>query len=463
MQYHNKRIPVLLAGILMALTAVVPTAARGQAEPEQAQPDLVIVNMADTHSAYDAYPAVLAGVQELARQYEAVELMFLFNGDLFELGNASAAKSAGEADWVFFERLAELGSVVINIGNHEFDFMSPQAFVDAAQAVGAQVIGTVTTVEDASLVPVSTDLVVDQQRVRIVGVGTDQMNTYPAAIRESLVIPEPVAWLRANWQPVTEGADYTILASHAGLVSDLAMIDAIDRDAALLYVVGGHNHIVLREAIRGIDYMHNGFRGEQFNVTELTFTDQGVEAIYRDVITAEIGAVDTEMASVIEQVREQYLDADDLAVVGTVPRDMTVTEAALWAVETVRVATDADLALLNHTTFGSGLLAGPLARYRFDQFARFDNDIMRATVDAQTLRTILAGANQHRSDDVRSRTGDFLYTGPIDVIDGRSYDIVTSNWVAFDFNQARYLGTTVDFEQVPGITFKQLLVDELNR
>ena len=91
-------------------------------------PDLVVINMADTHSAYDAYPRILSGSAAVAEEYGGVEVVFLFNGDLFERGNAAARKSAGRADWEFLRRLGAYGEVVINVGNHEFDFVTPDEF-----------------------------------------------------------------------------------------------------------------------------------------------------------------------------------------------------------------------------------------------------------------------------------------------------------------------------------------------
>jgi redox-sensitive bicupin YhaK (pirin superfamily) len=94
---------------------------------------------------------------------------------------------------------------------------------------------------------------------------------------------------------------------------------------------------------------------------------------------------------------------------------------------------------------------------------RFDNDVMRAEVDAATLRTILGRSNQHTATPVEERTGDFLYASDIEVEDGESYEIVTSSWVALDFNQQRYLGTEISFEQVEGVTTKGILTEEMGR
>jgi hypothetical protein len=55
-------------------------------------PELVAVNMADTHSAYDAYPRILTAVERLSGQYAGRNMVFLFNGDLFELGQRRCAE-----------------------------------------------------------------------------------------------------------------------------------------------------------------------------------------------------------------------------------------------------------------------------------------------------------------------------------------------------------------------------------
>lgn len=434
--------------------------ATGQSRAE-APPDLVVVNVADTHSAYDAYPRMLSGMADIAGEYDGTEVVFLFNGDLFELGNAAARRSAGRADWEFLRRLRALGEVVINVGNHEFDFVTPAEFVATAREYDVTVIGTVGTVDNPELTPFATDLFVADRRVRIVGVGTDSLNTYPQPLRESLSIPDPVAWIESRWDEVTSGADLVILASHAGLTTDLAMLDAVAGDEALLFAVGGHDHIVVRQTVAGVPYLHNGFRGERFNVVEV-YLSSSTRVHFRDMVTADIAREDAAMAREIASVRDTYLEPDDVEVVGTVSGDMTVLEGAMWAVETLKGFTDADVVFLNHTSFGSGLSRGPLPRYRFDQFMRFDNDVMRATVDAATLRTILARSNQHEMGDVALRSGDFLYANGVSIVDGRTYDVVTSSWVALDFNQMRYLGVEVAFETIPGVTTKGILLDALN-
>jgi 2',3'-cyclic-nucleotide 2'-phosphodiesterase (5'-nucleotidase family) len=147
---------VLVAGLLFT-----PAAVHAEGQWERSAPELVVVNMADTHSAYDSYPRVLTAVGQLAGQYSGQNVVFLFNGDLFELGNAAALKSEGEADWEFLSRLREHGPVIINIGNHEFDFVDPQEFVRTAREHDLTVIGNIADAEGRPLAPATTDLSVN--------------------------------------------------------------------------------------------------------------------------------------------------------------------------------------------------------------------------------------------------------------------------------------------------------------
>jgi 5'-nucleotidase / UDP-sugar diphosphatase len=453
------RSTVVNLGLVFLLT--MPSLfALGEREIEN-EPDLVIINMADTHSAYDRYPAILKGIEDLSTRYTEKTMVILFDGDLFESGNSVAMKSEGTVDLEFIRRLGEYGKVIINVGNHEFDLSNPEEFRSKVESTGAHVIGTVASEGDNEL-PSYWDILLEEKRVRIIGVGVDALNTYPKELRESLTIPEPVEWMENNYDSLSEGADSVIVASHSGLVADLSMLDYLGTKDNLLYMVGAHDHITLKEEVNGIPYMHNGFKGEQFNVTEISFVEDKSQIDFTDVITNEIEGEDDQLKAFIKDARETFLSSEDLEIVGTVPENMNVLEGALWAVETIRKATGGDVAFLNHTSFGSGLAQGPLSRYRYNQFMRFDNNVMTATVDGETLSSILSLCNQQDQKDIHKRSGDFLYAGTIDVDESKTYTIVTSSWVALDFNQMKYLGINLEFTQIPDITTKGLLEAELN-
>ncbi|MDZ7704390.1 MAG: metallophosphoesterase [Trueperaceae bacterium] len=446
----------------LALAALLPTAS--------AQ-DLLLVNLADTHSAYDAYPRVLTQVQQIVADHPDTPVYMLFNGDLFEPGNVVAARSEGEVDWMFLEALHEAAPVILNLGNHEFDFDDPADFVTQAEARGITVIGSVFGTDGQLLAPALTTLQVGDVSVDIVGVATDALNTYQADARDQIVLPEPVAWTDATFNRLAQ-SDVSVLLTHAGVVADRTIMTALPGN--VLFAVGGHDHLVLREDVsrEGVAepllYIHTGFKGERLTVASVTFSERdedghvSADLTLTDYVIDDSLSPDATFATEIDNARMTYLDADDLDTVGIVTETYTVREAAQWAVDTLADMTDADVALLNHTSFGAGLDAGPLPRYRFNAFLRFDNDVMVTEVDGETLQQILARSNQGTDTPLSERTGDFVYSNDVDPQPGETYRLVTSSWVTLPFNVMGYLGTdALTFEQIEGVTTKGLLAESL--
>ena len=66
-------------------TLLVPLAALLLASGALAQ-DAIFITVADTHSAYDAYPHIITAVQEVLTANPDADTYVVFNGDLFELG-----------------------------------------------------------------------------------------------------------------------------------------------------------------------------------------------------------------------------------------------------------------------------------------------------------------------------------------------------------------------------------------
>ncbi len=424
-------------------------------------PDIIAINMADTHSSYDTYSKILWEIESIKNHHKNSQILILFNGDLFESGNIIAKKSNGLIDLYFLKRLVQCGKVIINVGNHEFDLMSPKEFLSKTEETGAIVIGNVSA-EGMPELKRYTDIEIENKTIRIMGIGVDQIDTYPIELQNSLSIPEPVKWTQTNYPKIKEDTDHIIVLSHAGLVPDLALLKYFENDASILYMAGGHDHINLREAVHGVEYMHNGFKGERLNIAKIYIKNkEQAEIIFSDIITKEVKEQDSEMQNLIDNVTKNELDSEDTKIVGTVKNTMSVVEAALWTVEVMRKKTNADAAFLNHTSFGAGLRKGKLPKYLFEQFMRFDNKVMSAEVDGETLSKILAKCNQHEKSDINTRSGDFLYTGHIEPEEHKKYKIVTTGWVALEINQEKYFGRKIKFEQIPNLITKGLIADAL--
>ena len=454
------------------------------------EPDLIFINMADLHSSYDNFPGVLGRVQALVQEYENAVTHIILNGDLFEQGNLCTARTQGAVDWFFLEQLRACAPVIYNIGNHEFDFLEPQDFLAEARARDIIVMSNML-VDGQPLAPASyhftaTDKDADKdadknadKNIALVAVATNQDFTYPEHLRPRLTLPDPGTWFADNYQQLIEGSDYNVVISHAGVVADVAMMAQLPDTRKHLFVVGGHDHLNFRKYVSGRSYLHNGFKAEKINLVKVSFVEDAAWISFQDYPIDPINELGTivnshnppnpqftNTAALIEriqQVRQDTLTPKDLEPIGTLPRDFNVQEAINWAIETVKNELGVDVAILNHTSFGAGLPEGDLPRYRFDEFLRFDSDLMQATVDSDTLQQILSHANQNAYTLLKERTGDFIYTNNIDPQPDQHYAIVTSSWVAMPFNLERYLSTDdIHFEKVEGITLKALLQTALH-
>jgi 2',3'-cyclic-nucleotide 2'-phosphodiesterase (5'-nucleotidase family) len=445
------------------------------------EPDLIFINMADLHSSYDNFPGVLGRVQSLVREYEGVKAYILLNGDLFEQGNLCTTRTQGSVDWFFLEQLQACAPVVYNIGNHEFDFLDPHDFLHEAQSRGVTVLSNLL-VDGEQLAPASLSFDAAGKRVTLVAVATNQDFTYPEDLRERITFPDPVTWFGENYRKLVTGSDYNVIVSHAGVMADVAMMAQLPSERKHLFVVGGHDHLNFRKYVSGRSYLHNGFKAEKINLVRVTFVEDASWISFQDYlidpITEDGGIPDSAFANtgtrkamqirtaplvqMIQNVRNSTLVEEDLESIGTLPRDFTVQEAIAWAIETINTELNVDVTVLNHTSFGAGLPEGDLPRYRFDEFLRFDSNLMQATVDSETLERILQRANQNAYTMLKERTGDFVYTNNIDPEPGEMYTLVTSSWVAMPFNVERYLNTTdIEFTELDGVSLKSLLQQAL--
>lgn len=426
--------------------------------------DAVLINLADTHSAYDAYPRIITKVAEVADSYQGTPVYVLVNGDIMETGVVVGLRNGGYLDWLFLEALDEVAPVVINIGNHEFDFFDYQTFITEAEARGLSVIGGVSDLSSGSatmLQPVSLELPAGDSTLTVAGIATDAMTTYPAAIRDSLQIDSPASQMRA-FLAANPQHDNLVVMSHAGVPADKEIFELLDADRTV-YVVGGHDHLHFQSEVNGIPYFHNGFRGELISVVELHATAAGWDVREQSILIDDSVPANPGFAKEVAFERLEWLEREDVAYIGTVEADMSITEAIHWSIEVLRDATGADVAVANHTTYGSALPAGPLSRYRFDEFMRFDNDVVYVDVDGATLETILSSSNQDETTPVELRNGDFIYATPLPAIDpAATYRLVTSSFVALDFNQLPLLNVAgLEFTTIDGVTTKGITRDAL--
>ena len=403
-----------------------------------------VLAMSDLHSAYERSAQLLAALRAEVRS-QPVPHLIAIDGDIFEHGNVVSVRSGGAVDWAFLAALPAIAPTVVNLGNHDND-LTPDLHEVVARMRGLG-ITVLSNIVDARTgrpyAPAATELAFGDRRLRIIGFGTNALNTYPKASRDWLSIPDPSEWANAQLPTLTDDADLTLVMSHAGVAGDRGMLSALP-DGALM--IGGHNHLLFQEKLgRGL-YAHTGSWSNAYTAADY-LSDGSVRAQSRTV--ALDGPADPALAVLIRKTLDRHLTDQERAVLGTSSTALSLGDTGRAVAATFARFAGAQAGFIGHTTLGTGLSAGPVSRYAFDAVVRFDGKLMMAEVPAARLAELTALANQDRVMPFARRTGDFVY-GAVEGGEQReTVRIVTTDWCAL--NQHEYFGVTdLAFAEVPG-------------
>lgn len=451
--FSSKRRDVLK---LMAGTALLPLMVA--ARPAMAQ-DVALraIVISDLHSAYERIGQLLAAI-ETHITADKTPHVILLNGDLFEIGNAVAARSAGEIEWTFLAAIAKLAPTVINIGNHEPDIDNDLAnFVSRAKALGITVLSNIIDKRSGTAyAPASAEMSVAGQQIVVAGLATNAINTYPKATREMLDIPQPVEWAKANLPGIVKQGAINIVLSHAGVVADRDILPLLP-DGTL--IIGGHDHLNFVHEQGATRYVHTG--SWCTSMTVATITAPGKAAAIETVAIDRGAPASPALKSLIEQTLEKHLTAEERAVVGKSAKAMTVDEAGRHVAQLIAAKTGADVGFIGHTSFGAGLPEGDIRRYDFNASLRFDGKLMVTEVDGAALQHILKRCNQDGDIALADRTGDYLYAMPEKPETKERYRLVCNDWSAT--NQKSYFGRSdLVFAEVPEVKLKQTVLGGLS-
>ncbi len=451
--FSSKRRDVLK---LMAGTALLPLMVA--ARPAMAQ-DVALraIVISDLHSAYERIGQLLAAIETHITADKTPHIILL-NGDLFEIGNAVAARSAGEIEWTFLAALAKLAPTVINIGNHEPDIDNDLAnFVNRAKALGITVLSNIIDKRSGTAyAPASAEMSVAGQQIVVAGLATNAINTYPKATREMLDIPQPVEWAKANLPRIVKQGAINIVLSHAGVVADRDILPLLP-DGTL--IIGGHDHLNFVHEQGATRYVHTG--SWCTSMTVATITAPGKAAAIETVAIDRGAPASPALKSLIEQTLEKHLTAEERAVVGKSAKAMTVDEAGRHVAQLIAAKTGADVGFIGHTSFGAGLPEGDIRRYDFNASLRFDGKLMVTEVDGAALQHILKRCNQDGDIALADRTGDYLYAMPEKPETKERYRLVCNDWSAT--NQKSYFGRSdLVFAEVPEVKLKQTVLGGLS-
>lgn len=444
--------------VLTASAAAVTVMAAPKAWAQD-NADAVLFTISDLHAPYARFPALLDTIREM-RADVGVPAALLINGDIFERGNVVCLRSGGVADWAFLSALASEMPVIVNLGNHETAIMDDMAtFTALADQAGIRVISNLVDRRTGQFfAPVSDRLGLGGINISLLGLAATNPFVYRTAVRDTLTFLDTAQFVDDIIADASAGADLTVIMSHAGVSADKSFLGNVPSGTL---VQGAHDHLTLNAEENGVSYFHVGSWGTQLGVVSLKKADDTVQATYETVPIAPRDG-NTALADVIAAQKTEHLTDEDTDVIANVPNDMDMHSSILLATDALRAATDADVAMIGHTTFGAPLAAGPLTKYDFDAFVRFGGPLKVASVQGDILADMLGRANQFAAQTLDERTGDYVHVAELDIDTSQTYRLAVNAWTAV--NQAAYLGTEdITFEDVESLELKSVISDHLAR
>jgi 2',3'-cyclic-nucleotide 2'-phosphodiesterase (5'-nucleotidase family) len=450
----RRRALVLGAGAALGPTVSAPLVAA-------TRPDLVVVILSDLHSAYSRMTGTLAAVDRVIRSAAGAPVLVVINGDVFERGNVVALRSQGAADWAFLEALRRRAPVVLNLGNHETALLDDMAeTVRAARARGILVVSNMIDRRTGRPYAAAHEVVsIGGVEIDVVGIATDEMNTYRQVAREHIEVPAPGAWGRERLPTLLRSGRLAVVLSHAGVAADREMLPVIP-DGSLL--VGGHEHLHFRHEVGRTRYLHVG-SWNRF-VTSALVTAPGAANGRIDVERADIplnADAEPALAASIREQTARHLTDEDRQVIVRPRRALSLGESGRRLAAAMARAADADVGVISHTTLGTGIEPGDVTRFDMASVIRFDGGVVVAEIAPETLRGILRRANQDDDRPLADRSGDFVYANTVEVRDDRRYRLVANGWTRL--NAARLLGVTgLEFTEARTPTLRAMLAAALD-
>lgn len=428
-----------------------------------AQVEALLVATSDQHSSYERTAQFVGRVKQLRADNPAVPMAVLINGDTFEAGNVVAERSGGAIEYAMFTALARCAPTVLNLGNHETEFSGMSETIAKIRATGVVVItDAIDHTTGKPFTSATYTLGLGTRGATVVGLATNHLETYRAAVRPTLEVPDPGVWAHANFPGIFAHASLPIVMSHAGLAADRGLFPELPQGTLL---IGGHDHLRFVERRENFVYFHSGSWNECVSVIRLRWTLEGKEVW--DVEQSPLNLsdpADPELARMIAATMETYLSPAERERVGSTRFEMSPQLAAQFVVEALRDATEADAAIIGATTFGAGLPRGAVSRYLLNACVRFDGTVYLGEIEGAQLTRLLARTNQKPDTSFSERQGENIVAASRgrNFEAGRTYRLATVDWVVK--NQKTYLPeTTVEFKEQPSLKLKTIAIGALSR
>ncbi|NPV05933.1 MAG: bifunctional metallophosphatase/5'-nucleotidase [Syntrophaceae bacterium] len=398
-----KRIPAVLAALLILLSSSFPGAAAAETV------DLTVLHINDFHGnllpkpGKEGRPAT-GGISRIAkmvaeeREQNPDGTLLLSAGDMFQ-GTPISNLFRGRP---VIEAMNRMGLDAMTVGNHEFDW-GMEAFHDLRQAAAFPFLSANIVDGQGALLPgVKPYILVPRKGLKIAVIGITTPETHYATkpgnlqgyrvIAVEKVLPALIGKVRQ------EGAGTVIVLSHLGLDEDREMASKV---GGIDLIVGGHSHTEVKTpvVVGSTIIVQAGYYGQHLGVLKISVDKASgkivrhpARGILRKVRSGPADPVDEKVESIVRrydsQIREEFG-----RIVGETRVDLAKrpfeSNLGNLVTDAMREATGADAAIQNNGGIRTTVPRGKITLEQVYMLLPFDNNLMTLELTGSQVAEIL--------------------------------------------------------------------------
>jgi 5'-nucleotidase len=394
--------------LLVLLVSTIPLSARTK---------IVLLHFSDYHShALPFYSEGRAGQGGIARAIgymkrarSAEDALVLSGGDMINKGSPAWSDKYRCAEWPWLNGVID----AMALGNHDFDY-GLDVFDECRKAVRYPILSANTMGFEPSTVIVRKGI-----RVGVFAVAGEDF----ASLTKGMTFSDRVAAARKAVDDLRKRADVVVMIGHEYKSDDYELAHAVP---GIDVIFGTHGH--LKQELT------------QIPGTKTWFISPGQYLTYISRVTLtfdghKVGGVSGRLVAIDHHIQpdptiarhvdamERDLEQDPqyaplFAPVGKLAKPLTLDELGAKAVELMRDAVHADIAISTTSSFRQPLPPGTITMELLRAAMPYDNEIVVATMRGDELERVLAFQ------------GDPSYVTPIHVDPAKSYRVATTDYLA---------------------------------
>lgn len=272
----------------------------------------------------------------------------------------------------------------------------------------------------------------------------------------------------------SRGVDLFVVVSHMGIGLDRRLAEAVPE---VDLIVGGHSHTYMREAeqVNGVWIVHADDHGRYIGVTNFHVEKGDITELEMKYVETVAGKLkpSKDVAEIVNKYEFDIAEAMD-EIIGTLEKPWTrggnESNLGNWISDAFRMATDADIAMMNDGGIRKNLDAGPIKVRDIWEISPFGNTLVTFEWTGKELMEALDFmAKQGRSMQISGM--DVMLgrkEGLIDILVNKSpvdpdkvYTICLNNYSA---SQAeKYFGKSINNMKETGLIDRDVLIEAVKK